>query len=184
MSSPIVYSIYIPRILVSFTEEMIAYNFNVIQFGRVKRVDFAAIVEANGEERKDIQKCFVHFSDVYRTNFAMSVLDEVENENGSFKLSINQKNFWWLMKNKNPVAETNMNIHQIAENARLLSERVEKQEKIIEDLVEKIAALESKIGKSPSPKVLYTLKNPDESIGKPETVEKRIVNSEDLCGNK
>ena len=184
MSSPIVYSIYIPRILTSFTEEMIAYNFEVIQFGKVKRVDFAAIVEANGEERKEIQKCFVHFSDVYRTNFAMSVLDEVENENGSFKLSINQKNFWWLMKNKNPVSETKMNIHQIAENTRLLSERVEKQEKIIEDLVEKIAALESKIGtKSPSPKVPYTLKNPD-NIGKPETVEKRIVNSEDLCGNK
>ena len=159
MSSPIVYSIYIPRILTSFTEEMIAYNFEVFQFGKVKRVDFAAIIEANGEEKKDIQ-------------------------NGSFKLSINQKNFWWLMKNKNPVSETKMNIHQIVENARLLSERVEKQEKIIEDLVEKIAALESKLSKSPSPKVPYTLKNPDEIIGKPETVVKRIVNSEDLCGNK
>jgi hypothetical protein len=183
MSSPIVYSIYIPRIFVSFTEEMIAYHFHTIQFGRVKRVDFAPIVdEKSGEERKDIQKCFVHLSDVYRSQMSMSILDEVENENGSFKLAINEKYFWWLLKNKNPVEETKMNIHQIAENTRLLSERLEKQEKMIAEQAEKIVFLEKKLG-SQSPKVVYKLQNPEKIISK-ETVDARILNSEDLCGNK
>jgi hypothetical protein len=66
-------------------------------------------------------------------------------EEAAFKFYLNNKSdsYWLLLKNKFPVPETELNLSQVVENARLLEERVAKQEEIIEYQATKIEKIES-----------------------------------------
>lgn len=119
------YSFYIPRMAVRFTEPQVHEVFDRFYIGRVKRVDFVAIV---GETR--FQSAFVHMeyvNDVHATNV---IIDRVFTQNKGYKIYpdyINQNAYWVLLKNNKPISETRLNIHQIAENADLLKDLVTKQ---------------------------------------------------------
>jgi hypothetical protein len=66
-------------------------------------------------------------------------------EENVFKFYFNNqsKSYWLLLKNKFPVPETELNLSQVVENARLLEERVAKQEEIIEYQSTKIEKIEN-----------------------------------------
>jgi hypothetical protein len=118
-------SFFIPRRATRFTESQVHEVFYRFYIGRVNRVDFVPIV---GETR--FQSAFVHMeyvNDVHATNV---IMDRVFNQNKGYKIYpdyINQNAYWILLKNKNPVSDTRLNIHQIVENANILQDLVTKQ---------------------------------------------------------
>jgi hypothetical protein len=86
--------------------------------GGVKRVDFCAI-----EGLDDYCSAFVHFMYYMENTYVYDMLSLLERGH-SQKLQVSPSEYWILLKNNNPVPETRLNMHQVAENARLLEERV------------------------------------------------------------
>lgn len=124
-------SFYIPRISISFTEKEIIGVFDSHYVGYVKRVDFVPLVQNDTR----FHSAFVH---CYHANqYVVNIIEQNDGKTG-FKLTISPNEFWILLKNKNPILETRLNIHQIVENARLLEERVLKQDEIIKAQTEQI----------------------------------------------
>lgn len=116
-------SFYIPRIYTCYTQEDIVTIFNRDNIGTVTRVDF---VKINGMDSTHFHSAFVHCHAVDPL-----ILRYIE-EKSSYRLAVNKNEYWILLKNKNPVSETRLNIHQVVENASLLERKVEEQQKIIE----------------------------------------------------
>ena len=133
-TSSIVYSVYIPRIHSRWTEVDVACLFDRTQFGVVKRVDFLPIDNHTATtKRTDIIRAFVHFSEVYNTKYTLEILDAIDSGE-CFRQRISQEEFWMLLKNKNPVLETRLNIHQVVENATILEHRVDAYEIDVRDI--------------------------------------------------
>jgi hypothetical protein len=77
---------------------------------------------------------------LFDTDIANSILTCTNSEK-PYKLWIENNVFWWILKNKNPIQDTKLNIHQIVENARLLEEKVIKQEEKINQMQDTIYQL-------------------------------------------
>lgn len=143
-SSKIVYSMYIPRVASYYTEECIINTFENMGIGRVRRADFREI-----ETETNYVSVFVHFTAIYDTDIATNIINMLgyrDNDNSCFKLYLNphtSNQHWILLKNKNPVAETILNIHQVVENARILEERVAAQDEVIAQLNQDIEFLKN-----------------------------------------
>ena len=134
-------SFYVPRLERSYDEAAIVELFNVMGIGSVRRVDFKVI---DGNDR--FQKAFIHMNYLYATEFANAIKYHVFDTGASFRINpenFNSEVYWILLANKMPVMETKLNIHQIAENARLLELRVAEQNALIATLMEKVAELEN-----------------------------------------
>lgn len=117
-------SFYIPRMSVQYDEQRVKNVFSSVLFiGVVRRVDFVPI---EGSTR--FHKAFLHFDRLYDNGIAKAMLDGVENGSARIQPSPIDKSFYWIvLKNKRPIPETNLNIHQIADNARILQSVVEQQ---------------------------------------------------------
>lgn len=117
-------SFYIPRMSVQYDEQRVKNVFSSCLFiGDVRRVDF---VQIEGSTR--FQKAFVHFDRLYDNGIVKAMLDGVENGSARIQPSPIDKSFYWIiLKNKRAIPETNLNIHQIADNARILQGVVEQQ---------------------------------------------------------
>jgi hypothetical protein len=127
-------SIYIPRLSILYTENDVKYTFRLLNIGEVNRVDFVAITNKDTNEINDnFQSAFVHFEFLYDTAIAQETQNYLYN-NMAFKLWVEENVFWWILNNNNPIPETKLNIHQLAENMRLLEEKVKQQEELIEKL--------------------------------------------------
>ena len=131
------YSVFIPTISKIHTEEIIANYFALNSVGKVERVDFVEFQSGV----KDFQQAFVHFSPQQKTREIMEAIEQ----KGSYRFYpceklINicsfkeQTQYWILLKNKNPVPKTELNVNQLAHNQNLMEERealmVEKMEKM------------------------------------------------------
>jgi len=116
-------SIYIPLINVNFSEEKIQKIFEELQIGVVSRVDFVAI-----EGNSRMKKAFVHLSKCYDTQLSFEIKLKFD-EDLAFRLypDMDSRVYWILLKNKYPIPETTLNVHQLAENHRILEELVLKQ---------------------------------------------------------
>lgn len=116
-------SIYIPLINVDFGEEKIQKIFEELQIGVVNRVDFVAI-----EGNPRMKKAFVHLSKYYDTQLSLEIKLKFD-EDLAFRLypDMDSRVYWILLKNKCPIPETTLNVHQLAENHRILEELVVKQ---------------------------------------------------------
>jgi hypothetical protein len=116
-------SIYIPLINVNFGEEKIQKIFEEHQIGLVSRVDFVAI-----EGNSRMKKAFVHLSKCYDTQLSFEIKLKFD-EDLAFRLypDMDSRVYWILLKNKCPIPETTLNVHQLAENHRILEELVMKQ---------------------------------------------------------
>jgi len=86
--------------------------------GVVKRVDFCAI-----EGNEEYCSAFIHFSYYMDNQYVCDLLTNLE-QGDSRKLQVSPTEYWILLKNNNPVPETRLNMHQLAENVRLLEERL------------------------------------------------------------
>jgi hypothetical protein len=140
-SSNEIKSIYIPRLSNLYTENDVKYTFRLLSIGQVNRVDFVPIDnhKNKNEINEHFQSAFVHFDFFYDTSIAQDSQNYLYN-NIAFKLHLDDHTFWWILNNKNPIPETKLNIHQLAENMRLLEEKVKQQEETIlrlQDIIDK-----------------------------------------------
>ncbi len=135
-------SFFIPRMLSDYDEMRVRGIFeSVMCLGTVKRVDFVPI---EGEPR--FQKAFIHMVNIYKSPFTDYVVREVIDSNRGVRVyprfsGSNQNEYWVLLKNKNPVQETKLNIHQVVENANILQGVVEAQATEIKALREQLNKL-------------------------------------------
>jgi hypothetical protein len=142
------FSVFIPTISKVHTEEIIANYFDLNYVGKVERVDF---VEFQNDEKKGYQKAFVHFSPQKKTGEIMEAIEQ----KGSYRFypcerMINvcsfkeQNEYWILLKNRNPVPKTELNIDQLAHNQKLLEEKASRMEEKALQMEEKALQMEEK----------------------------------------
>ena len=116
------------------TAENIKYIFRTSGIGEVKRVDFTSITPrenmVSNYNTNEWQSAFVHIVYMYDTVIAKVIMQNIT-AGAPYKFWFKPGLFWLILKNTNPIPDTIQNIHQIAENARLLEERVVKQEQQI-----------------------------------------------------
>ena len=114
--------------------------------GDVRRVDFIQL-ESNDRSNplNNYQSAFIHMDCLYCTNVADAIYETVFTDDDHYKLWVGQDEFWWLMRTINPVADTHLNIHQVAENARLLEKKVADQEAIIKTQSEQLNRLQTAV---------------------------------------
>jgi hypothetical protein len=134
--------VFIPTIPKVHTEERIANYFALKCVGKVERVDFVEFqsgVKGLHNDIKDFHQAFVHFTPDQKTHEIMEAIEQ----KGSYRFypcdklicSFKEQNqYWILLKNKNPVPKTELNVNQLAHNQNLMEERealmVEKMEKM------------------------------------------------------
>ena len=117
------YSIYIPRMATTHGEESVRAAFRFL--GNVKRADFVPI---EGDDR--FQKAFVHFDHIIESETNAEIISRVFERNENTRIypeTFNPRVYWIILRNKNPVTETKLNIHQVVENANILQSVVEAQ---------------------------------------------------------
>ena len=136
-----IFSFYIPRISKNYTEEDIRFVFNINCIGEVKRVDFADITSEN-HRNNTYNSAFVHMNNILNTPLGNMIINETHDMNTSYKLYTHptRPEYWVLLKNHKPIKDTDLNIHQLAENTRFLEERVTSQDIILtepQDLIKK-----------------------------------------------
>lgn len=138
--SNIALSIYIPRVLKYHTVESIANICFHAGIGIVHRVDFVAI-----ENAEYYISAFVHMKEMYNNSYlGINILSQFAQEK-SCKFQVNPSEFWILLKAKNVVPDTRLNMHQLAENHRLLEEVVTSQSSTIISQEEEIARMKGAI---------------------------------------
>jgi hypothetical protein len=142
--------LYIPRLHITCGINEVARVFQEHTYhkAKVRRVDFVALPEDESIS-KDYQSAFVYLIcpiyHIYNTGVC-SQLYESLCKNQPYKIyPYNNKNYWIILNNTKPVADTKLNIHQIAENAQILEKKVADQEEIIKAQNERISRLEELI---------------------------------------
>jgi hypothetical protein len=128
-------SIYIPRVNNNITEEFVKQTFRSQQIGIVNRVDFVQIVSPAPGLSDGCQSAFVHFDGYYDSEETDNMYKAVFEEDSSWKFYPipSSPEYWLLLKNKNPVQPTKLNIHQLAENHRILEEAAAIQSQHIQE---------------------------------------------------
>ena len=156
-NSQVLYSVFIPTISKVHTEEIIANYFALNSVGKVERVDFVEFqsgVKGLHSDVKDFQQAFVHFSPQQKTREIMEAIEQ----KGSYRFYpceklINicsfkeQTQYWILLKNKNPVPKTELNVNQLAHNQKLMEERYVQMEEREALMVEKMEKMFQKMEK-------------------------------------
>lgn len=145
MASPVynmnIESLYIPRVEIQYGSHDIINMFHLLEVGYVTRVDIIPIKMSNKkyDYNKEYNSVFIYI------DFYTKWLKENPTlfTYPSYRLWINDRKYWTLLKNKNPFPNTILNIHQIAENTRILEEKLETQMNIIKELKNKIFTLEN-----------------------------------------
>lgn len=134
-------SIYIPRMKNSHSYKNVENIIASANIGTVTRIDFIPLNKKPG------------FREIMDNKYKSAFIYIIKKEEGnnSFWSKLNDKNndaciiirtsngiktgeYWICLKNKNPIQETMMNVHQIVDNGRRLEEIVEKQALEIEEL--------------------------------------------------
>jgi hypothetical protein len=143
MSSTI--SLYVPRMSTAFNEERVRAVFDRLMIGQVTRVDFASINAGQHLSSGDrFQKAFIHLSHYYDTEAANHLRSSLKTTQDSVRVFpdlFSQQVYWIVLLNKNPVAETKLNIHQVVENHRILEQVVFQQVAVIQCLEAKLEQL-------------------------------------------
>ncbi len=158
----------------SYDEARVRAAFDFMMIGSVTRVDFASITPgAYPSSDAKYQKAFVHMSMLYDTDSGNHLRESLKTTKDSVRIYPEQFNrdvYWIVLLNKTPVAETNLNIHQVVENHRILEQVVFQQAATIRTLE---ARLEQLIKYSNFPQELE-----DELLGVDHMPE--LISMEDL----
>ena len=148
------YSVFIPTISKIHTEERIANYFALKCVGNVERVDFVehpSHAKGLHSDIKDFHQAFVHFTPDQKTHEIMEAIEQ----KGSYRFypwekslkvcSFKEQNeYWILLKNKNPVPKTELNVNQLAHNQKLMEERFAQMEEREALMVEKMEKMEER----------------------------------------
>ena len=146
------YSIYIPRMKATVTEDFVHYVFYKSKIGEVMRVDFTPINKKPGfGENVDgvVKSAFVHLI-ASPHNWQLfpegrNFLKEVYTGNGHKFYPGEGHGYWLVLPAKRPIMQTMMNTSQIVENGRHLENLIAEQAKTIEDQAYKIEELSEKL---------------------------------------
>ena len=133
-------SFYIPRISKQYNAVDIGDILGINLVGSISRVDFAPITPLSQGKREssesvacNFQKAFVHMNCLYATELGSSIYNTVVVNDTSFRFFPKaDPEYWIILNNKMAVPFTNLNIHQIAENHRILEETVMNQAEQLE----------------------------------------------------
>tara|TARA_B110000971_G_scaffold218116_1_gene256279 strand:+ start:3280 stop:3834 length:555 start_codon:yes stop_codon:yes gene_type:complete len=138
------YAFYIPRIYGEYTATDIIHSFRLLFVGEVSRVDITEI-------GSNYFSAFIHMEYLYDNPIAKDIIDSYE-RNTEYRLWVEPTRYWILAKNLNPVQHSFLNTHQLAENSRLLEERVKSLEDRLEQkdadycaLKERVKSLEDRL---------------------------------------
>ena len=145
MDSNTIVSFYIPHMNVIYTKEMVGNVFDTLFIGiKISRIDFVSIINySDNSVNKNYKSAFIHMYMQCRSHSKELYYTAIIAEK-PFKLILNSiDSYWLLLKNKNPVPETELNISQVVENARLLEERMINQEEIIKYQTSKLIKIEN-----------------------------------------
>jgi hypothetical protein len=144
-------SFYIPRITKNYSEDDIVRAFHGLSIGKVMRVDFAPLIPVAPGVRESMeslcnhyQKAFVHLEWLYDTDIAKTIGSTVLDADNSYRIYpwlTNNHEYWILLNNKTAIPATRLNIHQMAENHRILEQTVMDQAKQIAEQAKQIAEL-------------------------------------------
>ena len=122
-------SVYIPNIVAPTGHEVnveyIEYLFeNIWDLGSVNRVDIFDVVNKNGKVAGGKRGAFVHMNDWANNSTTELILEEIM-KTGQCQLWLthntnNGHGCYWILKqmNREPIPETQLNVHQLAEKLR------------------------------------------------------------------
>ena len=150
-------SFYIPRITKNYSEDDIVRAFHGLSIGKVMRVDFAPLLPVAPGVRESMeslcnpfQKAFVHLEWLYDTDIAKTIGSTVLDADNSYRIYpwlTNNHEYWILLNNKTAIPATRLNVHQMAENHRILEQTVMAQEKQIAEQSKQIAEIKAMVEK-------------------------------------
>jgi len=111
---------------------------NNLRVGFVARVDFTPINKSKGFQKViepgAFRSAFVHFLPQRQPPmYIHPVWDCVEKE-VPYHLHVSKEEYWICLKNKSPVQNTHMNIHQVVDNCAYLEKLIITQKTEIESL--------------------------------------------------
>ena len=142
-SNAIPFSIYIPRVSAGYNAPLLEHIFNR-DIGAVERVDLLPCSNQKFFDRPQasnrFNKAFIHFKYLYDYQISKLILTTLEQGN-SYHWHIQPREYFILLKNRDPVPSTILNIHQVVDNCRLLEQEVETQKREIDVLKDTVADL-------------------------------------------
>jgi hypothetical protein len=98
------YSVYIPRIFNNIPTEKIVKTFELLNLGKVEKVDIIMKTNQNGNITK---MAFVHFSEWYTTSAATYFRENIENPNVDAKLVYDDPWYWIVYPNTSSTRDSN-----------------------------------------------------------------------------
>ena len=98
------YSVYIPRIFNNIHAEKIVKTFELLNLGKVEKVDIIMKTNQNGNDTK---MAFVHFSEWYTSSAATIFRENIENPNTDAKLVYDDPWYWLVYPNTSPMNNNN-----------------------------------------------------------------------------
>jgi len=134
-------SFYIPRMRGTWTTDQVKQTIEQnLRMGTIDRVDFGDFVPVG---QTDTRSGFLHMAFVDPT-WANWLKQHVETT-GHARLQITEDEFWMLIPNRNPLPNTHLNIHQLAEITRNQSQRIVTLEATIQDFAARADVQEARI---------------------------------------
>lgn len=121
-------SVYIPDVDGTHNKQSVMSVFDEYDIGQVERVDFVPHKECRGYE------IFVHF-----LPFDTHIMEQITNlhaVNGSYRLMVGINEQWLICRNHNPLPDTKMNIHQVANHSKELEKSLVELKKAVEVIPE------------------------------------------------
>ena len=98
------FSVYIPRIFNNIPTEKIVKTFELLNLGKVEKVDIIMKTNQNGN---NIKMAFVHFSEWYTNSAATNFRENIENPNIDAKLVYDDPWYWIVFPNTSPMKNSN-----------------------------------------------------------------------------
>jgi hypothetical protein len=132
-------SVYIPSIVAptghTIDADYISYLFeNIWDLGSVNRVDIFDVINTNGKVAGGKRGAFIHMNDWANNSTTELILEEIM-QTGQCQLWITHntnkgRGCYWILKkmNREPVQETQLNVHQLAEKLREAEELIKERD--------------------------------------------------------
>ena len=98
------FSVYIPRIFNNIPTEKIVRTFELLNLGKVEKVDIIMKTNKNGN---NIKMAFVHFSEWYTSSAATIFRENIENPNVDAKLVYDDPWYWIVYPNTSSMRDSN-----------------------------------------------------------------------------
>ena len=140
------FSIYIPRASTGYNASLLEHIFNR-DVGAVERIDLIPCGNAKWAERADptrkYNKVFVHLKYFYNYSLSQTILTALS-EDKAYYWYTQPCEYFILLKNRNPVPNSILNIHQVVDNCRLMDEQLTTNKQEIAELKKMVADLHAK----------------------------------------